>query len=179
MKATAHFSRPDDGKHGFTLMELMTALVIIGILLTLMLPAFEDFRAKAGRTACIQNLRSLHVTASSYLNDHHQWPQVSAELLSSDQREYERAWVQAFAPYHIAHKAWICPTIQRAFGNPDYTDPELYRIDYQPMPFDDKEFTPRQWPNQPWFVEKGDAHGNGNLVIFLDGSVQDLNDIRR
>ena len=30
--------------------------------------------------------------------------------------------------------------------------------------------------NQPWFVESGDVHGNGNLIIFPDGHVQELGD---
>ena len=56
----------------------------------------------------------------------------------------------------------------------DYSKPENARIDYMPMPFDDKPTTPHQWPRQPWFVEVGDMHGNGNLIIFTDGSVSDL-----
>jgi hypothetical protein len=48
------------------------------------------------------------------------------------------------------------------------------RIDYIPMPFDDKPTTPHQWPRQPWFVEAGDVHGHGNLIIFTDGSIGDL-----
>jgi hypothetical protein len=59
-------------------------------------------------------------------------------------------------------------------GNPDYLKPENTRIDYIPMPFDDKPTTPHQWPRQPWFVEAGDVHGHGNLIIFTDGSIGDL-----
>ncbi len=33
---------------------------------------------------------------------------------------------------------------------------------------------PHQWPRQPWFVEAGDVHGHGNLIIFTDGSISDL-----
>jgi hypothetical protein len=37
-----------------------------------------------------------------------------------------------------------------------------------------KSFRDNQWPRQPWFVETGDVHGNGNLVVFTDGSISDL-----
>lgn len=42
------------------------------------------------------------------------------------------------------------------------------------MPFDDKPTTSHQWPRQPWFVENVDIHGNGNLIVFTDGSIDDL-----
>ena len=29
-------------------------------------------------------------------------------------------------------------------------------------------------PRQPWFVEVGDIHGNGNLMVFADRRVSDL-----
>jgi hypothetical protein len=58
--------------------------------------------------------------------------------------------------------------------NPDLTNPANVRVDYVAMPFDDKPTTPHQWPRQPWFVETVDVHGNGNLIIFTDGSISDL-----
>ncbi len=60
---------------------------------------------------------------------------------------------------------------------PDYNDPAHARIDYIATPFDDKPFTPHQWPRQPWFIESGDVHGNGNLLIFTDGSISEVNDL--
>ena len=54
---------------------------------------------------------------------------------------------------------------------------ENYRADYVAMPFDGKRITPSRWPNQPWFVERGNMHGNGNLLILANGSVTDLNSL--
>jgi hypothetical protein len=45
------------------------------------------------------------------------------------------------------------------------------------MQFDDKPASPHQWPRQPWFAEVGDVHGNGNLIVFTDGSISDLKTI--
>jgi hypothetical protein len=67
--------------------------------------------------------------------------------------------------------------MQNFMGNPDYLQPENARIDYIPMPFDDKPETPHRWPTAPWFAETGDVHGNGNLIIFTDGSISDLKTI--
>jgi hypothetical protein len=45
------------------------------------------------------------------------------------------------------------------------------------MNFDDKPTTPHQWPRQHWFLERANVHGNGNLIIFTDGSVGESNDL--
>ena len=45
------------------------------------------------------------------------------------------------------------------------------------MSFDDKPTTPHKWPRQPWFIETANVHGNGNLIIFTDGSVGQSNDV--
>jgi len=44
---------------GFTIMELMIVIVIIGILIAIAVPAYNAFRAKANEAACRSNLRSL------------------------------------------------------------------------------------------------------------------------
>jgi len=42
---------------GFTIMELMIVIVIIGILIAIAVPAYNSFRERAQKTACISNLR--------------------------------------------------------------------------------------------------------------------------
>lgn len=91
--------------------------------------------------------------------------------------DFATQWIAALTPYGITNKTWICPTIQNLLGNPDYYSAGNARVDYTAMPFDDKPMTPHQWPRQPWFVENGDVHGHGNLIIFTDGSVSDLKSI--
>jgi len=83
-------------------------------------------------------------------------------------------WIATLKPFGPSEKSWICPTIQNLMQNPDYTKSENVRVDYIATPFDDKPTTPHQWPRQPWFIETGDVHGHGNLIIFTDGSITDL-----
>jgi hypothetical protein len=80
-------------------------------------------------------------------------------------------------PFGADQKTWICPTVQNLLGNPDLSDPANLRVDYAATTFDDKPITPHQWPKQPWFAEVGDVHGNGNLIIFTDGTISDLKTI--
>jgi hypothetical protein len=119
------------------------------------------------------------VAAESSLQQNGSWPQIAIADSDSAEQDYAKAWIAALKPFGPSEKSWICPTIQNLLQNPDYMKPENARIDYIVMAFDDKPMTPHQWPHQPWFAEVGDVHGNGNLIIFTDGSVSDLKSIVR
>ena len=74
--------------------------------------------------------------------------------------------------------AVISAHVQEArLQNPDLTDHDNTRIDYTPMSFDSQPATPFRWTTMPWFVETSDNHGNGQLLIFSDGHVQELGDL--
>ncbi len=121
------------------------------------------------------NLKNLHVAVGLYLQDNNQWPQIS--LASEDESAdaaFASKWLEAVSQYKVTAKTFICPTSQNLLGNPDYSQPDTMRVDYIGTAFDDKPTTPHQWPRQPWFVEVGDVHGHGNLIIFADGSISDL-----
>src|SRR5207248_7243698 len=129
---------------------------------------------------CTSNLRNLYIVANLYVQQNGSWPQISM-VNSSDTpfQDYARAWIAALGPFDARQQTWICPTIQGLLGNPDLSKPENARIDYYAMPFDDKPMTPYQWPRQPWFIETADVHGNGNLIVFTDGSISDLKTVHK
>ena len=159
---------------GFTLLELLVVLVIVGILVTLSIPVISGVRARAQRAQCAANLRSLYVATESFIQQNGSWPQISVSDSDSGEQEYAAAWIATLKPFGPTQQTWICPTIQNLLQNPDLSRPENMRVDYVATTFDDKPTTPHQWPRQPWFAEGGDVHGNGNLIIFTDGSISDL-----
>jgi type II secretory pathway pseudopilin PulG len=164
-------------KFSFTVLEVLVVIVIIGILATLLFPAFSMMKSRAQRVQCTANLRNLHIAANLYVQQNGSWPQIAMSDSDSAEQDYANAWIAALAPFGPTQKTWICPTIQELLGNPDLSDPQNVRIDYIATTFDDKAMTPFQWPRQPWFAEIGDVHGHGNLIVFADGSISDLKTI--
>lgn len=163
-------------RRAFTLLELLIVVGIVAILAALSIPVVSSFRSRAQRVQCMGNLRNLYLGAEQFLQQNGSWPQIPRTSATTSE-EYAKAWINALAPFGPTAKTWICPTIQGLLENPDYLNPENVRIDYMPMTFDDKPATPHEWPRQPWFVERGDVHGKGNLIIFTDGSISDLSSV--
>ena len=173
MAATLRVKR----NHAFTILEVSIAIVIIAILTVLMIPVISKFRARAQRAQCSANLKNLYIAADLYLQENGTWPQIARSGPDAAPEEFANAWITALAPFGPTRKTWICPTIENLMENPDYTTAAETRIDYIATPFDDKPATPHRWPRQPWFAERADVHGNGNLIIFTDGSIGDLKSI--
>jgi type II secretory pathway pseudopilin PulG len=162
----------------FTVLQLLLVIAIIAVLATLSVQAFSRLRARAERVQCTANLRSLFVAAESYLQEHNSWPQILMSPNSEDpSQDYATGWIASLKPYGPSQKTWLCPTVQRKLGDPDYLQLENVRTDYVASAFDDKPASPHQWPKQPWFAEIDDAHGNGQLMILSDGSVSDTKSI--
>lgn len=80
-----------------TLVELVAVLVIVGILLGILIPAVQQVREQARRTACMSQVRQ---TALALLNHESQRGALpSGMVLRSEEGFFCRSWMQAILPF--------------------------------------------------------------------------------
>lgn len=170
----SHGSRPA----GFTQIELLIAIAVIAVLATLVIVGWPRMLASSESARCMNNMRSLHTSLNSYVQDVGHWPQVPEELdvsASKDDKAYEDWWIEELKNFGATPQVWQCPTIRRTVSNknPDGRP----KMCYTPTPFDRNPYTPYKWSTQPWLVEIGNVHGRGANLCFPDGSIRSISDV--
>lgn len=79
---------------GFTIMELMIVIVIIGILIAIAVPAYRNFTSRAQQAACESNQRTIESAAGLYFAE----------------EGAHTADIDDLAPYLDNLDALVCPT---------------------------------------------------------------------
>ena len=67
-------------QQGFTLIELMIVVAIIGILAAIAIPAYQDFTSRAKITEGISLAGGLQTAAVDFRNDRNHWPTGNASV---------------------------------------------------------------------------------------------------
>jgi prepilin-type N-terminal cleavage/methylation domain-containing protein/prepilin-type processing-associated H-X9-DG protein len=75
---------------GFSLIELLVVIGIIGILIALLIPAVQSSRTAASRTSCANNLRQLGLAAHHHVSAHGFFP--SGSVAKEFRQDPQHAW---------------------------------------------------------------------------------------
>lgn len=106
--------------HGFTLVEILIVLTIIGILAMLLFPMFRNVRAGAGRTTCASNLRQLGLAFQQYgLDNNNRFPRG----LKTPDASQGAGWAGDIYPYVRSESPFRCPNdtgINNRLGSVSY-----------------------------------------------------------
>ena len=116
-------------RSGFTLVELLVVIGVLGILASMLMPALARAKGKANTTKCLSNIRQVNMAATLYAGDYND--------------EYPRrlrrntTWVFKLEPYYKDRGVLKCPsdnfTEWRSYiinGFNDYWQKNLTETDY-------------------------------------------------
>jgi prepilin-type N-terminal cleavage/methylation domain-containing protein/prepilin-type processing-associated H-X9-DG protein len=84
--------------HGFTLVELLVVIVIIGVLFSILLPALHLTRETARRAGCLNNLRQMGIGLKGYHNINRSYPRGCTEPRRRNEGR-QLAWSAYLLPY--------------------------------------------------------------------------------
>jgi prepilin-type N-terminal cleavage/methylation domain-containing protein len=152
----------------FTILEILAVVAILAVLVALTFPALEKIRPMAERVVCMNNLRNLRAAFVGYAADG--WPQIPSGIMLGSMAEQEWWIEKTEKELGLTKKSWQCPTIRRQFASAPEKDRPL--IHYLPTPFSKEPNRANKNPQMPWFIEIGDAHGQGNLLVRQNGTVE-------
>lgn len=120
---------------GFTLVELLVAIAIVGLLLALVLPAIQSSREAADRAQCANNLRQIGIGIHRFCDlNSGKFPRTT----HTEGFQFERTWIFTLAPYlEDVDNVRICPADPRGADRLKAKGSSYVMNEYTTVPGDD------------------------------------------
>ncbi len=144
-------------------------MALLAILAILTFPNIKSYLRRAGEVRCTGNMRAIAFALHAYLPDHGMvWPQGPTPEAEG---AWENFWLNTLRPYGISPATWSCPTLAGEAGSAGS------RMHYTPTLFPPTPGIATRWATHPWLIERANAHGNGALIGFPDGSIKSFDKV--
>ncbi len=123
-------------RRAFTLIEILVAIGIIGILIAILAPALRGAKGAALETVCLANLKTCHADLQGYLDAEGEYPfmpadewydtsppPVSSRVYTGSHWDHATYWpstMHEIAPWREHFEAWVCSGSSREPGEPPW-----------------------------------------------------------
>jgi prepilin-type N-terminal cleavage/methylation domain-containing protein len=88
-------------QNAFTLVEMLVVIGIIGILMSMLMPALSRAKQKGNRIACLNDIRQIGIAGTLYAGDHdNEFPRRDS---------FTNSWIWTLLPYYQNAKIRRCP----------------------------------------------------------------------
>lgn len=105
---------------GFTLLELLVVVAIIGVLAGLLLPALHRSKAKTATVVCANNLRQLQIQWTIYCDDHRDTPPPNYYSAGAGILPQFPSWIAGWVMFGETQKVMADCTNADLIMNPKY-----------------------------------------------------------
>ncbi len=150
-------------RHGFTLIEMLIVLAVIGLLAALLFPVFQSVRQAAHVTACASNLRQINLAINLYAADNNDfYPRAGIPGV-------ECTWLDRIAPYVKAEGVFDCPSFEKSGVPRDTRSCPPRAKDAEPINTEDSYFGSYDMNSLPRrFRARRFSHPT-STILLLDG----------